>query len=208
MSAKSDLRTNDTKEHILKEAQRLYHEGGYSHMALDKIAKILDIKRPAVYYHFPGGKEELFREMVDQIIEERLANLNAAIQKGTNTQERLEKMIWTIVENPMMDIRRTLSVEMNAFENSETRELLWQKLGKLRTLLMSVFEEAVEKGEFRQLNLNLVFFSFLTLCDMCEHLLHTQKQFPQMQSFVGEDKQIIIGELLNNWLNGVTVRSI
>jgi TetR/AcrR family transcriptional regulator, cholesterol catabolism regulator len=207
MTAKSDLRTTDTKERIIKEAQRLYHEGGYNHMALDKISGTLNVTRPALYHHFPGGKEQLFREMIEHLIDQRVKELSASIQKGTSTREKFENMIWTIINNPMMDIRRMLANEMAEFQE-ETKALLWQKLAQLRGLVMGVMESAVEKGEFRAQNLNLVFFSFLTLCDMCEHLIHSQEHFSQMKDFVSEDKESIIKVLLDNWLNGVTVRSI
>ena len=38
--------------------------GGYLGVSLEEVAKDVGVSKPALYYHFPGGKEELFVEIV------------------------------------------------------------------------------------------------------------------------------------------------
>lgn len=205
MTGKLDLRTSDTKEKIIKEAQRLYHEGGYKHMATEKITKTLNITRPALYHHFPGGKEELFREMISLYVNEKLSEMAKAYDTYPDTFSRLKQMIIIITSESVMDIRRMLSVEMVEFDRP-TQELLWQKLYELRGMIMRVMQEAKERGEFRPIDPNVMFFSFLTLCGLCGQISEAQFQHTEMRKYFDTDRDTTISVLLDTWLNGVVVR--
>lgn len=54
---------NATREAILKAAQRLFGEKGYSDTGLEEIAAAAGVTRGAVYHHFEG-KPDLFNELI------------------------------------------------------------------------------------------------------------------------------------------------
>lgn len=47
------------KERLIQAAQKLAQERPFDEITIDEIIKAADLSRPAFYYHFAGGKEEL-----------------------------------------------------------------------------------------------------------------------------------------------------
>lgn len=52
------------KERLIHAAQTLTRERPFDDITIDEIIKIAELSRPAFYYHFSGGKEELRTELV------------------------------------------------------------------------------------------------------------------------------------------------
>lgn len=202
MTNKTDLRTNDTKERIIQEAQKLYHAGGYEHMSLERIAKTLDIKRPAVYYHFPGGKEELFIEMVNCIRDEKQREWLAVLEDGMDIRTRLMLVLENLTKPPRMNIKRLIYVEFP--EMSDTvKNLFWKNFMEMQANMSKVFSEAVSRGELRSMEPNVLFFSFLSLCQMCEQMMESEDYFPQFGQLIEGDRKTQFNKMLDIWLYGV-----
>ena len=51
--------TDQKRERILKEAERLFHEQGYADTTMEQIVQALGVTKPYVYYYF-HGKQEIF----------------------------------------------------------------------------------------------------------------------------------------------------
>jgi AcrR family transcriptional regulator len=56
---------------VLDAAEQLFAARGYAAVTLKDIAKQLDIKQASLYYHVPGGKEDLFVEVMLRHLERR-----------------------------------------------------------------------------------------------------------------------------------------
>src|SRR5690349_21174350 len=106
MATRMDLRTNDTKKRVIEEAKRLYLVGGYNQLSMDKIAKILGLKHPTLYYHFPGGKEELLVETIKAFSKEQIAAWSSAVQAGHDTRSRLRNILDTVINYPLPENKR------------------------------------------------------------------------------------------------------
>src|SRR5258708_20458840 len=52
------------KERLIHAAQTLTRERPFDDITIDEIIKTAELSRPAFYYHFTGGKEELRTELV------------------------------------------------------------------------------------------------------------------------------------------------
>jgi AcrR family transcriptional regulator len=52
---------------LLDAARRLFAERGYANVGTEEIVQLAGVTRGALYHHFRGGKEELFRAVVVQI---------------------------------------------------------------------------------------------------------------------------------------------
>lgn len=200
MIVKTDLRTTDTKERILKEAQRLYLTGGYSHMSMDKIADILSIKRPALYYHFPGGKEELLIEMMEAFTSEKIAEWEAAFQTGKDIRSKLHAVLSKVIEEPLLDSKRMLCAEMERLDES-TRLQVQETMERLFNFMLKIFEEAIARGELRPVEPDLAVLSFGGLCQQIENITLMQPLIPHIRCMAGTTDDLI-DKFLDVWLNG------
>jgi len=59
-----DKGKNSGRERLIHAAGTLTHQTLFDDITIDEIVKEAELSRPAFYYHFPGGKEELRAELV------------------------------------------------------------------------------------------------------------------------------------------------
>ena len=65
MSLHSDEKSKSSgRVRLIKAAQKLAEEQSFDEITIDEIIKSAELSRPAFYYHFSGGKEELRAELV------------------------------------------------------------------------------------------------------------------------------------------------
>ncbi len=77
-------RRTDSKARMVVAARDLFRERGYLGTALSDVLEASDAPRGSVYFHFPGGKEELGTEVVLAHIAEMNSLINrAALRVGT-----------------------------------------------------------------------------------------------------------------------------
>ena len=80
---------SSTQDRAVAAAEALLMAGGYSAMSLDAVAQAIGIRKPSLYHHFPGGKDELFMAVVERRTKEDGRCVAEAISKGTDTFSRL-----------------------------------------------------------------------------------------------------------------------
>lgn len=69
----------DTRERILAGFADQLLDTGWDGISLDHLATAIGIRRPSLYHHFPGGKEELFTAVALQLIDRTAARIDAAL---------------------------------------------------------------------------------------------------------------------------------
>jgi TetR/AcrR family transcriptional regulator len=60
----AEKRKNSGRSRLIQAAQQLAKERPFDEITIEDIIKIAELSRPAFYYHFAGGKEELRSELV------------------------------------------------------------------------------------------------------------------------------------------------
>ena len=63
-TSSEDKRKNNGRVRLIQAAQQLAKEQPFDEITIDEIIKIAELSRPAFYYHFAGGKEELRTELI------------------------------------------------------------------------------------------------------------------------------------------------
>ncbi|OBI42693.1 TetR/AcrR family transcriptional regulator [Mycobacterium colombiense] len=77
-------RRSDSKERMTAAARRLFREHGYLGTALSDVVAESTAPRGSIYFHFPGGKDELATEVTILHASDRIADINrAAAATGT-----------------------------------------------------------------------------------------------------------------------------
>lgn len=59
-----DKSKSSGRERLIQAARSLTQQATFDEITIDEIVKVADLSRPAFYYHFTGGKEELRSELV------------------------------------------------------------------------------------------------------------------------------------------------
>jgi TetR/AcrR family transcriptional regulator, lmrAB and yxaGH operons repressor len=69
---------SDSKERMIAAARRLFREHGYLGTALSDVVTESAAPRGSIYFHFPGGKEELATEVTLLHAADNIAHINRA----------------------------------------------------------------------------------------------------------------------------------
>lgn len=82
-----------TKSKIVEEASRLFRTQGFSATGLKQIIDESETPRGSLYYHFPGGKEELAKEVIEQHTEEVVAQMRRALKESSGAADGLARLL-------------------------------------------------------------------------------------------------------------------
>lgn len=105
--------SNSSREALLDTAEQLFASRGYGAVTLKDIAKQLDIKQASLYYHFPGGKEDLFVEVMLRHLERRKQVLEQIIATESATLEGcLSKLAAWLWEQPPLNALRIIRTDL------------------------------------------------------------------------------------------------
>ncbi|MBN9387337.1 MAG: TetR/AcrR family transcriptional regulator [Chloroflexi bacterium] len=203
MVLKSDLRTTDTKERVIEEARRLYFAGGYSYLNLDSIARTLKITRPALYFHFPGGKEQLLQCVIESFGAEILAELQVVMTGCTNMREKFKNILLYVASKPIIDNKELCMAELEQL-SFETRRKLQEVFLNMSEVITGIVKDGISGGELRQVDPNIAVFSFMNLCQQIDQFVNLRRQLPQeMGQRFPERVEDMIDGLLDLWFDGI-----
>jgi TetR/AcrR family transcriptional regulator, lmrAB and yxaGH operons repressor len=83
----------DSKQRMVAAARRLFREHGYLGTALSDVVSESAAPRGSIYFHFPGGKEELATEVTLLHASDRIAHINRAAAATTSAAQLIEAFI-------------------------------------------------------------------------------------------------------------------
>ena len=200
---KTDLRNTDTKERVIVEARRLYRTGGYSHLNLDKISKSLQITRPALYFHFPGGKEEVLIEVIKSFNNEIVGHLEEAIRTGSNIRQQIKNILVGVASQGLLQQGELIEADLEhlaAFAQQELQNLFYN----VNQIITDLIREGIRKGELRTVDPNIAFFSFMGLCQQVDQYQTLRQCVPaDFAATIPTDSEELIDKLLDLWFGGM-----
>lgn len=98
-------RRPDTKALILKAAEELFGERGFSTTSARDVARRARVNKALVFYHFES-MEKLFEEVLDRYYAAQGAALSGAFEGGGDFQERVGRLLESYVD--FMDAHRVV----------------------------------------------------------------------------------------------------
>ncbi len=130
------------KIEILQKAEALFFDKGFKAASLQELADTLNIKSASLYYHFPGGKEEIYVA----VLKNRLDQYRLMIEKISHNNSNIEKFIrefslWYI-EQPAMNMDLIAKVDMPHLTAKSKQEIMALISLSLFRPLQTVFKDA------------------------------------------------------------------
>ncbi len=83
----------NTKQRILQSASKLFDEKGYFGTGMNDILFRADAPKGSMYFHFPGGKEEIAIQAIQASGSEIARLLEAGFEGADNPEEAVNQMI-------------------------------------------------------------------------------------------------------------------
>ncbi len=188
----------DARGRVLDSAELLFAGKGFDSVTLRDIASAIGLTHAALYYHFPGGKEELFAEVMERNIRRHGAGLAAAmLAGGPSLRGKLRGAAAWLLSQPPMDLIRMAETDLKALPPEAARRLMDLVYELILRKLQSEIEAARASGEVGACDPGLLAGGLLGLVES----LHSVPV-----AIVGRDRYAMGCELIDVILKGIDYR--
>lgn len=82
------------RSEILEAAERLFNRYGFDRLSLATIADEAGLSKASLYMHFED-KEDLFRALITQVLDQPMARAQAAAKSDKDLQTKIFEILWT-----------------------------------------------------------------------------------------------------------------
>lgn len=192
----SDLPNNETRQRILDVADDLFSKRGYAAVTLRDIAGEVGMRHASLYYYAPGGKEQLFVEVMERSLHRHRQGMTDALSEaGDDLRDQLRALVRWTVSQPPLDISRMQHADMLAVKPEQAHKLMDLAFDAIRLPIVAVLEPARRAGVIDLPDLDLAALALVSL-------LQSVHQIPP--PFTQTDREEVgfrlVDMLLNGWL--------
>lgn len=184
------------RQRVLDAAEDLFMQRGYNAIALRDIADALGIKQASLYYHFPGGKEELYVAVAERVFANHYAGVQDAL-KGETLEEQLHAVAHWFSGQRQMSLLGMIHADLPALQPAHTGVVQTAALRGIFLPLSQAFAAAMTRGEIEKQNPHMLAGAFLSLLDGLA--------IAQMMGNA-PDREQVAGHLIDIMLNGIRPR--
>jgi AcrR family transcriptional regulator len=140
-------------------------ERGYAAVTLLDVADDLGIKQASLYYHAPGGKQDLFEQVMRFAMVRHAHGIEMALNEAEkNARQQLEAVIYWLATQPPLPLTRILGADLRHLSGKAIDELSTLANRAIFAPIRNVFERAITRGEIHEHDPDLMaraFFSVL-----------------------------------------------
>ncbi len=184
----------DTRDKIISVATKLFSRFGFHKTSMDEIAKIARKAKGSLYYYF-ASKEELFKEVVAQEIENLKMQLSVIVNDEKLTPDtKIKKYLLKRMEvlNSAANYHETLKADF--FEHFDFIDDLRKDLDEWEKLKIGqIIEEGINSGEFLELkNKEIVFDVFIMVLKGLEIPFFIQNKYDNLAPYFDDMLGILI----------------
>ena len=156
----------DSTQRVLDVAEMLFMDRGYSAITLRDIADELGMKQASLYYHFPGGKEQLFLAMAERMFDRHHQGVADALASGDDDLRAQLRGVaeWFGSQRPMK-FMGMMHADVAALSEEHKEQLAQKAHSSMFRPLREAFVAAETRGEIRHMHPDLLAGCFLWLMD-------------------------------------------
>lgn len=142
---------------IMEAAARIFAHNGFRKTTLEEIAEAASMGKATLYHYFPQGKEQIFGEVVQHIVDDLFKRMVQVINAPGAVAERLSNYLRERVsiyheQTALFGTSEETMGELWPLAEAELSRYLAQEL----SLLVGLVTAGVKAGEFRAVNAALV----------------------------------------------------
>jgi AcrR family transcriptional regulator len=159
-----DLPNNETRTRLLDVAAELFATRGYTAVRLRDIAAVMGMRHASLYYYAPGGKEQLYIEVMERSLQAHRAGLEAAIAAaGEDVRAQMHAVAEWLVSQPPLDVQRMYQADMPEIGQAQAEQLMALAYNSLRLPIGAAITSAVVAGIIVVPDVDLAAMAFVSL---------------------------------------------
>ncbi len=138
---------HETRRRILTAAEELFIARGFKGVSMKEVAEAVQVTTAALYYYFPGGKEELFTDTIRHMLQEALERAFLLTETPADFRQRLTRLTENLLLAVPVDRLSMLMRDAREYLHANRREF-WRTIETTFTHRMTeLFQQAIEAGE-------------------------------------------------------------
>jgi TetR/AcrR family transcriptional regulator, cholesterol catabolism regulator len=185
----------DARHRVLDAAELLFSSRGFDSVTLRDIASSIGLSHASLYYHFPGGKEELFAEVMERNIRRHGEGLAAGMSAGgPSLRGKLRGAADWLLSQPPMDLIRMAETDLKALPAQTAGRIMGLVYELILKALQAAIEAARDSGEVGDCDPGLLAGGILGMVES----LHSVPV-----EIVGRDRPSMARELIEVILKGI-----
>jgi AcrR family transcriptional regulator len=153
------------RRRLLDVAEALFMERGYSAVSLRDIADAFGIKQASLYYHFPGGKEELYVAVAQRAFARHHAGILEALEGEEEIGAKLTAVANWFTTQPRMCLMGMMHADLPALHAEANEAVTAAAAQGLFQPIAHAFAGAQDRSEVRPVSPFLLAGAFLALLD-------------------------------------------
>lgn len=115
---------SESHERVLNVAERMFLEKGYITVSMNDLARALGMQKASLYHHAPNGKEALFVEVIERMLERYRQGLEQAIHEGENSfVGHLRAAAHWLLHSPPLHYERMMQSDMPQLSDDNVARL-------------------------------------------------------------------------------------
>lgn len=190
----------DTEQKIVDAARKVFGQKGFNGARIQNIADLAGISKPSLHYYF-RTKENLFKKIFDEALEEYMPLLNTWKNDSLSWEEKIEFFAEKLVEYVQQGHMLFLIREIN-----RNPELLEERIktSKSPNKFVSYFEELMSRDKTIQADARVLYIMLHSVCSfpilnrqMFQKTLRlSEKQYSElMQTYAKSAAALIINAI-------------
>ena len=188
-----------TRERVLQAAQALFQQKGYQGVSIREIARAAGIREASLYYYAPGGKEQLYVEVVRRELESYRQGLTQAIRTASPTaHDQLTAVAIWLLDQPPPPLVRLFDIDRHFLSDEHAQQLLTLATQSLYAPRAHVFRNATLRGEIQGHDPVLLAGQFLASVHGMQHA--------RMAGLVIGDTDQLAQQVVDLFMHGVAKR--
>lgn len=202
------METNtEARERVLEAAERLFAQKGYAAVTLRDIAAEVGIRHTSLYHHAPGGKEELFIEVMERNLKRHQAGLEQAIQAAEpKVQAQLNAVANWLLSQAPMDLVRMTHVDMPIIAPAHAERLSALAFAALILPVHRLLQRAQACGEIVHHDLGLVAGGLVSMIESLHAVPDRALAESGHAQAIAARRMAMAHELIDVMLNGLYKR--
>ncbi|MBC8159846.1 MAG: TetR/AcrR family transcriptional regulator [Roseiflexaceae bacterium] len=142
-----ELIPSEARERVLVAAEYLFAEKGYGPVTLRQIGARAGLNHSSLYHHVPGGKEDLFVEVMERMFARHRAGITAALaQAAPDLRAQLYAVADWLLAQPPLDLVRMEYVDMPELQPAHVQRLSECAYEALQVPIEQALAEAQQHG--------------------------------------------------------------
>ncbi len=154
-----------TREKIVKVGAQIIAHEGLRMFTAKKIGEKLGISDAAIFRHFPT-MDSIAEEIISRYTNECLRRTDEAIEKGSNSVERLEMIIDSHIDllEETRGVSPVLCFEFSRSNKKRLKSMINEFLDTYAKKVGKVLQEGIQEGDFRRdIEVEEISYSFIGL---------------------------------------------